>query len=313
MNIPKQNNSDMLDSGWWDLLPKHYIKWIRLGRFDRPVGFWLLLLPGWWVLPLTNLDFINCIKLMFIFLIGSIVMRAAGCTINDMWDKDIDKKISRTKKRPLASGEISLFSALTFTAILLFVGSSLLLYFSNLLTLLITTFGFIFYSLIYTIYLKWATPQNIVIGGLSGALPPLIGWTAVNNDISLLPLTLVLVIFLWTPPHFWPLAIDRLEEYKKEGVPMMPIAKGVSRTKKEMVVYAILLLAASLAPFFYGLTGYFYLISTTTLNLYFIYLCIAYLNDRENELSMKIFNFSVKYMFLFFLATYIDFLISLYV
>ena len=212
---------------------------------------------------------------------------------------------------PIKLSEI--ITALTFTAILLFVGSSLLLYFSNLLTLLITTFGFIFYSLIYTIYLKWSTPQNIVIGGLSGALPPLIGWTAVNNDISLLPLTLVLVIFLWTPPHFWPLAIDRLDEYKKEGVPMMPIAKGVSRTKKEMVVYAILLLAASLAPFFYGLTGYFYLISTTTLNLYFIYLCIAYLNDRENELSMKIFNFSVKYMFLFFLATYIDFLISLYV
>ena len=220
--------------------------------------------------------------------------------------------MNRTKTRPLASGEISLFSALTFTAILLFAGSSLLLYFSNLLTLLITTFGFIFYSLIYTIYLKWTTPQNIVIGGLSGALPPLIGWTAVNNDISLLPLTLVLVIFLWTPPHFWPLAIDRMDEYKKEGVPMMPIAKGVSRTKKEMIVYSILLLAASLAPFIYGLTGYFYLVSTTLLNLYFIYLCIAYLNDRENQLSMKIFNFSVKYMFLFFLTTYIDFLILLY-
>ena len=246
-------------------------------------------------------------------LLGFALLAGASAALNQIFDRETDKNMNRTKTRPLASGEISLFSALTFTAILLFVGSSLLLYFSNLLTLLITTFGFIFYSLIYTIYLKWATPQNIVIGGLSGALPPLIGWTAVNNDISLLPLTLVLVIFLWTPPHFWPLAIDRLEEYKKEGVPMMPIAKGVSRTKKEMVVYAILLLAASLAPFFYGLTGYFYLISTTTLNLYFIYLCIAYLNDRENELSMKIFNFSVKYMFLFFLATYIDFLISLYV
>ena len=246
-------------------------------------------------------------------LLGFALLAGASASLNQIFDRETDKNMNRTKKRPLASGEISLFSALTFTAILLFVGSSLLLYFSNLLTLLITTFGFIFYSLIYTIYLKWATPQNIVIGGLSGALPPLIGWTAVNNDISLLPLTLVLVIFLWTPPHFWPLAIDRLEEYKKEGVPMMPIAKGVSRTKKEMVVYAILLLAASLAPFFYGLTGYFYLISTTALNLYFIYLCIAYLNDRENELSMKIFNFSVKYMFLFFLATYIDFLISLYV
>ena len=246
-------------------------------------------------------------------LLGFALLAGASAALNQIFDRETDKNMNRTKTRPLASGEISLFSALTFTAILLFVGSSLLLYFSNLLTLLITTFGFIFYSLIYTIYLKWATPQNIVIGGLSGALPPLIGWTAVNNDISLLPLTLVLVIFLWTPPHFWPLAIDRLDEYKKEGVPMMPIAKGVSRTKKEMVVYAILLLAASLAPFFYGLTGYFYLISTTTLNLYFIYLCIAYLNDRENELSMKIFNFSVKYMFLFFLATYIDFLISLYV
>ena len=246
-------------------------------------------------------------------LLGFALLAGASAALNQIFDRETDKNMNRTKKRPLASGEISLFSALTFTAILLFVGSSLLLYFSNLLTLLITTFGFIFYSLIYTIYLKWSTPQNIVIGGLSGALPPLIGWTAVNNDISLLPLTLVLVIFLWTPPHFWPLAIDRLDEYKKEGVPMMPIAKGVSRTKKEMVVYAILLLAASLAPFFYGLTGYFYLISTTTLNLYFIYLCIAYLNDRENELSMKIFNFSVKYMFLFFLATYIDFLISLYV
>tara|TARA_Y100000766_G_scaffold108874_1_gene93125 strand:- start:150 stop:1016 length:867 start_codon:yes stop_codon:yes gene_type:complete len=246
-------------------------------------------------------------------LLGFALLAGASAALNQIFDRETDKNMNRTKKRPLASGEISLFSALTFTVILLFVGSSLLLYFSNLMTLLITTFGFIFYSLIYTIYLKWATPQNIVIGGLSGALPPLIGWTAVNNDISLLPLTLVLVIFLWTPPHFWPLAIDRLEEYKKEGVPMMPIAKGVSRTKKEMVVYAILLLAASLAPFFYGLTGYFYLISTTALNLYFIYLCIAYLNDRENELSMKIFNFSVKYMLLFFLATYIDFLISLYV
>ena len=262
---------------------------------------------------LLSINFYNNILDGLASLLGFALLAGASAALNQIFDRETDKNMNRTKTRPLASGEISLFSALTFTAILLFVGSSLLLYFSNLLTLLITTFGFIFYSLIYTIYLKWSTPQNIVIGGLSGALPPLIGWTAVNNDISLLPLTLVLVIFLLTPPHFWPLAIDRLDEYKKEGVPMMPIAKGVSRTKKEMVVYAILLLAASLAPFFYGLTGYFYLISTTALNLYFIYLCIAYLNDRENELSMKIFNFSVKYMFLFFLATYIDFLISLYV
>lgn len=246
-------------------------------------------------------------------LVGFALLAAASAALNQIFDRETDKNMSRTKSRPLAAGNISLTEALTFTAILLFVGSSLMLYFSNLLTLMITTFGFIFYSLIYTIYLKWATPQNIVIGGLSGALPPLIGWTAVSNEISLMPLILVLIIFLWTPPHFWPLAIDRMEEYKKEGVPMMPIAKGVTRTKKEMVVYAVLLLAASLAPYIYGLAGIFYLVTTTALNLYFIYLCFIYLNDKDNQLSMKIFNFSVKYMLLFFLATYIDFLIQIYV
>ena len=246
-------------------------------------------------------------------LVGFALLAAASAALNQIFDRETDKNMSRTKSRPLAAGNIYLTEALTFTAILLFVGSSLMLYFSNLLTLMITTFGFIFYSLIYTIYLKWATPQNIVIGGLSGALPPLIGWTAVSNEISLMPLILVLIIFLWTPPHFWPLAIDRMEEYKKEGVPMMPIAKGVTRTKKEMVVYAVLLLAASLAPYIYGLAGIFYLVTTTALNLYFIYLCLIYLNDKDNQLSMKIFNFSVKYMLLFFLATYIDFLIQIYV
>ena len=246
-------------------------------------------------------------------LVGFALLAAASAALNQIFDRETDKNMSRTKSRPLAAGNISLTEALTFTAILLFVGSSLMLYFSNLLTLMITTFGFIFYSLIYTIYLKWATPQNIVIGGLSGALPPLIGWTAVSNEISLMPLILVLIIFLWTPPHFWPLAIDRMEEYKKEGVPMMPIAKGVTRTKKEMVVYAVLLLAASLAPYIYGLAGIFYLVTTTALNLYFIYLCLIYLNDKDNQLSMKIFNFSVKYMLLFFIATYIDFLIQIYV
>ena len=262
---------------------------------------------------LLTVEFYTNIFSSLASLLGFAFLAASSAALNQIFDRESDKNMERTKKRPLATGDISLTQALTFTAILLFIGSSLLLYFSNLLTLLITTFGFIFYSLVYTIYLKWATPQNIVIGGLSGALPPLIGWTAVTNEVSLLPLILVLIIFLWTPPHFWPLAIDRLEEYKKEGVPMMPIAKGVSRTKKEMIVYSILLLGASLAPFFYGLTGYFYLISTTALNLYFIFLCIAYLNDKKNELSMKIFNFSVQYMLLFFLATYVDFLIKLYV
>ena len=262
---------------------------------------------------LLSINFYSNIAAGLYSLLGFAFLAASSASLNQIFDRETDKNMKRTRGRPLAKGNLTLTSALIFTSTLMFLGSSLMLYYSNILTFLITTFGFVFYSLIYTIYLKWNTPQNIVIGGLSGALPPLIGWTAVTNEISLLPLILVLVIFLWTPPHFWPLAIDRMEEYKKEGVPMMPIAKGVSRTKKEMLIYALLLTGASITPFLYGLTGYFYLISTVALNGYFIYLCIIYLNDRKNQLSMKIFNFSVTYMFLFFLATYLDFLLSLYV
>ena len=262
---------------------------------------------------LLSINFYSNIAAGLYSLLGFTFLAASSASLNQIFDRETDKNMKRTRGRPLAKGNLTLTSALIFTSTLMFLGSSLMLYYSNILTFLITTFGFVFYSLIYTIYLKWNTPQNIVIGGLSGALLPLIGWTAVTNEISLLPLILVLVIFLWTPPHFWPLAIDRMEEYKKEGVPMMPIAKGVSRTKKEMLMYALLLTGASITPFLYGLTGYFYLISTVALNGYFIYLCIIYLNDRKNQLSMKIFNFSVTYMFLFFLATYLDFLLSFYV
>lgn len=262
---------------------------------------------------LLSINFYSNIVAGLYSLLGFALLAASSASLNQIFDRETDKNMKRTRGRPLAKGNITLTSALIFTSILMFLGSSLLLYYSNILTFVITTFGFVFYSLIYTIYLKWNTPQNIVIGGLSGALPPLIGWTAVTNEISLLPLILVLVIFLWTPPHFWPLAIDRMDEYKKEGVPMMPIAKGVSRTKKEMLIYALLLTGASITPFIYGLTGYFYLVSTVALNGYFIYLCIIYINDRKNQLSMKIFNFSVTYMFLFFLATYLDFLLTLYV
>ena len=262
---------------------------------------------------LLSINFYSNIVAGLYSLLGFALLAASSASLNQIFDRETDKNMKRTRGRPLAKGNITLTAALIFTSILMFLGSSLMLYYSNILTFVITTFGFVFYSLIYTIYLKWNTPQNIVIGGLSGALPPLIGWTAVTNEISLLPLILVLVIFLWTPPHFWPLAIDRMDEYKKEGVPMMPIAKGVSRTKKEMLIYALLLTGASITPFIYGLTGYFYLVSTVALNGYFIYLCIIYIKDRKNQLSMKIFNFSVTYMFLFFLATYLDFLLTLYV
>ena len=194
MNIPKQNNSDMLDSGWWDILPKHYIKWIRLGRFDRPVGFWLLLLPGWWVLPLTNLDLINCIKLMFVFLIGSIVMRSAGCTINDMWDKDIDKKISRTKTRPLASGEISILHA-TYFLIIMFLIGLICLYQLNIYTWFVAVSAIplvILYPLAKR-FTKW--PQIILGLTFSWAVPT--AWSSANEEWNLGIFIMYLATVFW--------------------------------------------------------------------------------------------------------------------
>ena len=194
MNIPKQNNSDMLDSGWWDILPKHFIKWIRLGRFDRPVGFWLLLLPGWWVLPLTNLNLINCIKLMFVFLIGSIVMRAAGCTINDMWDKDIDKKISRTKKRPLASGEISILHA-TYFLIIMFLIGLICLYQLNIHTWFVAVSAIplvILYPLAKR-FTKW--PQIILGLTFSWAVPT--AWSSGNEEWNLGIFIMYLATVFW--------------------------------------------------------------------------------------------------------------------
>ena len=201
MNIPKQNNSDMLDSGWWDILPKHYIKWIRLGRFDRPVGFWLLLLPAWWVLPLTNLDLINCIKLIFVFLIGSIVMRAAGCTINDMWDKDIDKKISRTKTRPLASGEISILHATYFLITMLLIGL-ICLYQLNIYTWFVAVSAIplvILYPLAKR-FTKW--PQIILGLTFSWAVPT--AWSSANEEWNLG------IFIMYIATVFWIIGYDTI-------------------------------------------------------------------------------------------------------
>jgi len=194
MNIPKQNNSDMLDNGWWNILPQNLIKWIRLGRFDRPVGFWLLVLPGWWVLPLTNLNLKNCITLMFIFLLGAIVMRAAGCTINDMWDKDIDKKISRTKTRPLASGEISNLQASYFLIIMLLIGFTCL-YQLNINTWFIAISAtplVILYPLAKR-FTKW--PQIILGLTFSWAVPT--AWSSANEEWNLGILIMYLATVLW--------------------------------------------------------------------------------------------------------------------
>ena len=201
MNIPKTNNSDMVENGWWDALPNNYIKWIRLGRFDRPVGFWLLLLPGWWVLPLTNLSLLECLKIMFIFLIGSIVMRAAGCTINDLWDKDIDKKITRTKNRPLAKGDISVNQAFVFLLIMSLIGL-ICLYQLNTKTWFVAISA-IPLIIIYPLAKRFTKWPQVVLGlTFSWAVPT--AWASASENWNLG------IILIYFATVFWIIGYDTI-------------------------------------------------------------------------------------------------------
>ena len=201
MNTPKTNNSDMVENGWWDALPNSYIKWIRLGRFDRPVGFWLLLLPGWWVLPLTNLSLLECLKIMFIFLIGSIVMRAAGCTINDLWDKDIDKKITRTKNRPLAKGDISVNQAFVFLLIMSLIGL-ICLYQLNTKTWFVAISA-IPLIIIYPLAKRFTKWPQVVLGlTFSWAVPT--AWASASENWNLG------IILIYFATVFWIIGYDTI-------------------------------------------------------------------------------------------------------
>ena len=201
MNTPKTNNSDMIENGWWDALPNNYIKWIRLGRFDRPVGFWLLLLPGWWVLPLTNLSLLECLKIMFIFLIGSIVMRAAGCTINDLWDKDIDKKITRTKNRPLAKGDISVNQAFVFLLIMSLIGI-ICLYQLNTKTWFVAISA-IPLIIIYPLAKRFTKWPQVVLGlTFSWAVPT--AWASASENWNLG------IILIYFATVFWIIGYDTI-------------------------------------------------------------------------------------------------------
>ena len=179
MSIPKLNHSDMPENGWWSFLPKKAVKWIRLGRFDRPVGFWLLLLPGWWTLPLSNISLNECIKLMIIFFIGSVMMRAAGCTINDLWDKDIDRKINRTKDRPIASGEITTAGAVIFLLLMLIISLFCLVQLNtNTWLIALASIPLIIIYPLAKKFTKW--PQIFLGLTFSWAVPT--AWSAANQS-----------------------------------------------------------------------------------------------------------------------------------
>ena len=244
---------------------------------------------------------------VFIFgLLGVSFLAASSAVINHIFDQNIDAKMARTASRPIVVGEINNKQATIFSIILYVSGSWMLLSFANPLTWVLTTLTFIFYGFIYTRYLKFMTSQNIVIGGLAGAMPPLLGWTAVSNTVEPNALLLVLIVMVWTPPHFWALAVHRVEDYAEAAVPMLPVQKGVDFTKQHILLYTVLLFVCTMLPFSVGMFNELYLISAAILGSIFLYYSIRLLRDKTNSYAMPTFAYSLIYLALLFVAMLLD-------
>ena len=206
-------------------------------------------------------DFYPPTEVFIAGLMGISLLAASSAVINHIFDVHLDSLMKRTSSRPIVKGYITRTQAITFSVALFALGSFLLLYFTNFLTWILTASTFVFYGFIYTKYLKFMTSQNIVIGGLAGAMPPLLGWVAVTNTVDPNALLLVLIILVWTPPHFWSLAIHKVEDYKEAEVPMLPVQKGIPFTKQHIILYTILLMVVTVLPFSVGMFGIIYLMA----------------------------------------------------
>ena len=239
-------------------------------------------------------------------LLGIAMMAGSAAALNHLIDRRIDGMMARTYNRPLPKGRVSAARALLFAALLGSLGFVILYVFTNPLTAWLTFASLIGYALIYTAYLKRATPQNIVIGGLAGAMPPLLGWTAVTNQFHGHALLLVIIIFLWTPPHFWALAIHRRAEYAKVDIPMLPVTHGVEFTKTCILLYTILLAIACLLPVLVGMSGPLYFVCSSLLSTGFIYKAWQLKYQDCEGLAMQVFRFSIYHLMLLFMALLLD-------
>jgi protoheme IX farnesyltransferase len=238
--------------------------------------------------------------------IGIWLLAGAAFAVNCLIEQAVDAKMRRTAWRPSATGEITPFQIIIFSCGLGGAGMVVLWFYTNPLTMWLTFATFVGYAVIYTWYLKPATPQNIVIGGLSGAMPPALGWVAVTNHLSAEAWLLVLIIFVWTPPHFWALALYRREDYVQAGLPMLPVTHGEKFTLLNILLYTLILLAASILPYIYGMSGIFYLVSAIILSGIFIYYAIRLYQNYSDQLARKTFKYSISYLALLFAAILID-------
>lgn len=251
-------------------------------------------------------DSVSSITTIMVALLGIALCSGSAAAINQVIDRNADAAMTRTDQRPIPQGDLSAFHASSFALVIGVLGALILYFYINTLTMILTLASLIGYAFIYTVYLKRATPQNIVIGGLAGAAPPLLGWSAISNTIDPYALLLVLIIFVWTPPHFWALAIYRKDEYAKESIPMLPVTHGVAFTKLQIVLYTIILFIVSVLPYIVLMSGFVYLISAITLSSLFMYYSIKLYFSDDDAVAMKTFNFSIYYIFLIFIALLCD-------
>jgi heme o synthase len=245
-------------------------------------------------------------RLLIAATVGIWLVSGAAAAINCLVEQVIDSKMRRTAWRPSARGELSRREILFFAIVLCGIGMAVLYAFVNPLTMWLTFATFIGYAVIYTIFLKPATPQNIVIGGASGAMPPLLGWAAVTNSVTPEALILVLIIFLWTPPHFWALALYRTEDYAKSGLPMLPVTHGAAYTRLHVLLYTLALFAGTLLPYLYGMSRGIYLVSACVLGGVFISYAWRLWRNYSDELARATFRYSILYLSLLFVALLVD-------
>ena len=238
--------------------------------------------------------------------LGIALCAGSAATINHLVDKRIDTKMRRTHNRPIVKGRVGPYQALAFALIIGVLGMAILLLFINALTAWLTLASLVGYALVYTLFLKRATPQNIVIGGLAGAAPPLLGWTAVTNSLDANGLLLVLIIFAWTPPHFWALAIHRKDEYAKADVPMLPVTHGEYYTKLHILLYTILMVLATVLPYLTGMFNWLYLSGALVLGGGFIYWSLMLLFGKHPDTPMATFKYSITYLMVLFVIMLLD-------
>ncbi|PLX61711.1 heme o synthase [Sedimenticola selenatireducens] len=295
----------MATTGELSILNQGTITWRRYYEMTKPKVVLLIAFTALVGMLLSTPGAVP-LKLLLFGLAGISLAAACGAVINHILDQRIDALMERTSRRPIPSGRMDTRHAVGFALLLGIISMLMLATQVNLLTAGLTFLALIGYAFIYTLYLKRTTPQNIVWGGLAGAAPPLLGWCAITNSVPLDAFLLLLIVFIWTPPHFWPLAIHRRQEYARASIPMLPVTHGVDFTKQQILLYSLMLLAVSLMPFVIHMSGYLYLAGAFALGVGFVYHAFVLWRSDDNHHAMKTFGYSIVYLSLLFVLLLVD-------